>query len=130
MGGMQVIRCIDFGEASSVTAERRALSTPRLLRAPESFFIEGIGLPADIWTVDCTVFSIFARASLFRAFQSDQYSALFELVLTLGNLPERWRDQWSGWPYFFNDDGSVKPNVSITGEELAQKKLDMRIERI
>ena len=88
------IKIIDFGEASLSSETRKNLHTPMSFRAPESFFGEEIGLPADVWAFACTVFDFFGRFPLFEAFRPNKDNIFFEVVDVLGKLPDRWWQKW------------------------------------
>lgn len=123
------IKIIDFGEASSSNDEREKLHTPMPLRAPESFFNERIGLPADIWALACTIFDIFGERSLFDTFMPDKDSVLLEMVCTLGMLPNRWWGQWENRSRYFSS-GRV-PNTDIMPNYAEEAKpLAVRIQQV
>lgn len=82
------IKIIDFGESSFSNEERKNLNTPLSFRAPESYFSESIGPPADIWAFACTIFEVFGMYPLFEEFMYYKDSILLEMIETLGILPE------------------------------------------
>ncbi len=125
------IKIIDFGEASFSKEARKELHTPIMLRAPESFFGGVIGLPADIWALACAVFDIFGKHSLFEAFMPDNDSALFEMISTLGMLPDRWWREWETRFRYFRGDGRLRTEDIVEyyhkPRRLAQRIQQMRL---
>jgi serine/threonine-protein kinase SRPK3 len=105
------IKIIEFGEASFSNEERKTLHMPMPLRAPDSFFNERIGLPADIWALVCTIFDIFGERSLFDTFMPDRDSVLLEMVSTLGLLPNRWWVKWEIRSRYFSSGGAPNTNI-------------------
>ena len=106
------IKIIDFGEASFSHDERKKLNTPMPFRAPESFFGEPIGPPADVWAFGCTVFNIFANGHLFDGFMPSKDTILVEMVNSLGPLPPKWWEKWESRSYYFSSDGTRKVDTS------------------
>lgn len=102
------IKIIDFGEASFSKDERKALHTPLPFRAPESFFGESIGPPADMWAFGCTVFDIFGNGHLFEGFMPSKDVFLLEIVSCLGKLPPQWWQQWHSRCFFSSSDGTPR----------------------
>lgn len=75
--------------------------------APEAFFHDPIGLPADIWSYGCTVFNIFSDGHLFANDDADDpEKVLLDMVQALGILPSRWWQQWLGRDDYFWGDGT------------------------
>lgn len=116
------IKIIDFGEPSSRVEARKTLHTPMILQAPEAFFDEGIGLPADIWAFACTVFDIFGKRSLFETFMLDKDSAL-------GMLPNRWWEKWGNRSRYFLSDGAPNTN-SLTSYHEDAKPLALLVQQM
>ena len=109
-GHRKRIKIIDFGEASFLMEERKTLRTPMILQAPEAFFGESVGGPADIWAFACTVFDIFGKRSLFETFMPDKDSVLLEMVSALGMPPKRWWEKWENRSRYFLSDGAPNTN--------------------
>lgn len=132
-GLMKKIKIIDFGEASFAKEPRRKLNTPILLQAPEALFDESIGLPADIWALGCTIFEIFGKTSLFVNtdcyFRPSKHDALFEMVDTLGMLPDRWWKEWEIGHHYYSSDGTRTPHASYLGKprSLPERVSHMRL---
>ena len=124
------IKIIDFGEASFSQDERKKLHTPLPFRAPESFFGESIGPPADVWAFGCTVFDIFANGHLFDGFMPSEDTILVEMVDSLGTLPPRWWEKWKSRSYYFSNDGKSKTGITAhdprPSRPLALRIQDMR----
>lgn len=100
----------DFGEAwETRSCSRFILNTPCIFRPPEAMFTEAEGKPigsaADIWTLGCTIYSIFAQRDLFEGFSPDEDDVFAENVSTLGKPPEAWWETWRARKQFFNDNG-------------------------
>ena len=106
------IKIIDFGEASFSRGERKKMHTPLPFRAPESFFGESIGQPADVWAFDGTVFDIFAHCQLFDGFIPSADTILVEMVDALGILPPQWWNKWESRSYYFSNDGTRKTGIT------------------
>lgn len=122
------IKIMDFGEASFSNEERVKSNTPMLLRPPEAFFNESIGMPADIWALACAIFDLFGKRSLFESFIPDKDSVLLEMIETLGMLPDRWWRRWKTRRRYLLDDGAWNPKTMILDEEF--KPLALRIKRM
>ena len=123
------IKIIDFGEASFSQDERKKLNTPMPFRAPESFFGEPIGSPADIWAFGSTVFNIFTNGHLFDGFMPSKDTILVEMVDSLGAFPPQWWEKWESRSYYFSSDGT--PKADNTAHEPGQSKpLALRIQEM
>ena len=123
------IKLIDFGEASFAQNERKKLHTPLPFRAPESFFGESIGPPADMWAFGCTVFHIFGEDHLFDGFMPSTDTILVAMVGSLGTLPPRWWDRWESRVYYFSSDGKTKTDI-YTDDFEGWKPLARRIQEL
>lgn len=120
------IKIMDFGEASFSNEQRVKLYTPISLRAPEAYFSESIGFPADVWAFACTIFDIFGKRPLFESFMRHKDNILVDMVSTLGMLPDRWWRNWEVRKYYLLDDGSLNPHTMVLGKEI--KPLALRIQ--
>lgn len=100
-----------------------------LLQPPESFFHESVGLPADVWTLACTIFEAFGKGSLFEAFMPDRDSVLSEMNEALGSLPDRWRKQWESQSQPFQGEGAQNADAMFSRDlgPLAQRIKRMRL---
>ena len=122
------IKIMDFGEASFSNEERVKSNTPMLVRPPEAFFNENIGMPADIWAFTSAIFDLFGKRTLFESFISDKDSILLEMIETLGMLPVRWWSRWETRRQYLLNDGAWNPKTMILEEKF--KPLALRIQRI
>ncbi len=89
----------DFGEAwRPAVSPRYILNTPISYRPPEAVFAEDekqpIGSAADMWTLGCTVYALFAQRDLFEGSIPDEDDVIAENISALGKPPEAWWDVW------------------------------------
>ncbi|KAL8655968.1 MAG: hypothetical protein Q9210_000565 [Variospora velana] len=121
------ITIADFGEAYLSTDEPRPyLNTPILLCPPEVLIEKGtIGMPADIWTLACTVFEILGRGTLFEDFADPDF-VMGQTVSVLGMPPDHMWTAWHGRSKFFLEDGSRSPN-SRRGHSAGSRPLRQKI---
>ncbi|KAL9026838.1 MAG: hypothetical protein Q9196_004555 [Gyalolechia fulgens] len=120
---------LDFGEASLISESRTRWHTALPLQAPEALLGEPVGQPADIWAFACTVFELFDNKSLFRCSMPSADDILFEVVDSLGRLPDHW---WTKWKYrgeCYEDDGTKKVE-NLTEEYLERRPLAMRVNQM
>ncbi|KAL8722458.1 MAG: hypothetical protein Q9225_001080 [Loekoesia sp. 1 TL-2023] len=117
----------DFGEAYVATdGSRQRLNTPLLLCPPEMLLGRStIGMPADIWTVACTLFEVLGDGALFEAWSRDPDRIISEMVSALGKPDESWWKLWQNREKFFREDGSWLP--SPRGYERKSRPLEERI---
>ncbi|PWY94617.1 SR protein-specific kinase Dsk1 [Aspergillus sclerotioniger CBS 115572] len=101
----------DFGEAFFENEERKDLCTPILILAPELFFHERLGRAIDVWSLGCTLYEVLDERTLFEGFMPDQDHMIAEMISALGDLPQRWWDQWQLKTDFFLEDGSWKKDT-------------------
>lgn len=112
------IQIIDFSEAFVLPENRRELCVPLPYRAPESFFNEVVGTPADIWTFGCTIFDFFGHRDLFDTFIPTPQSILSDMISVLGPLPSVWGQKGripSDSPFFHiikDNTSASNPNYS------------------
>lgn len=103
----------DFGEAyMDCTESRQRLNTPLIFCPPEMLLNKGtLGMPADIWTLACTLVEIIGAGTLFEGWFPDEDDVMAEIVSALGKPPEPWWEAWHKRHDFFLEDGSwsVKP---------------------
>lgn len=100
----------DFGEAWLPTSSPRySLNTPVLYRPPEAVFAESEGKPisfaADIWSLGCTIYELFAPGTLFEGFFPDEDDVVAEMISALGKPPQPWWDGWRARGDFFDAEG-------------------------
>ena len=102
------IKIADFGEAFFAdTAKGHNLHTPILFRPPELYFSKDqLGLPADVWTLACTLYEILGERPLFGGLMPDSDDLIAEMISTLGPLPQHWWDSWRKRSEFFLEDGT------------------------
>jgi serine/threonine-protein kinase SRPK3 len=103
----------DIGEAwLSDTETREELQTPVLFLPPETTFAKDlIGKPADVWSLDCTLYEILGERPLFEGFMPDKDDIIAEIVSSLGLLPQQWWESWQARGEFFLEDGSWKTDM-------------------
>ncbi|KAL8724673.1 MAG: hypothetical protein Q9181_006723 [Wetmoreana brouardii] len=122
----------DFGEAYAAGAESRPfLNTPRHLVPPEALLHSGhIGMPADIWTLACTLVEIIGTKMLFEYyFFCDEDDVMAEIVSALGKPPDSCWKAWNKRHEFFLEDGtwSIGPERDHDGESIPlESRLDNR----
>lgn len=89
-----------------------------------------ISFAADMWTLGCTIYELFAQGSLFEGFAPDEDDVFAENVSALGKPPESWWNDWRARGEFFDADGQdwdVKRSRISDGEF---HPLDTRIDFI
>ncbi|KAL8724109.1 MAG: hypothetical protein Q9181_006980 [Wetmoreana brouardii] len=98
----------DFSEAYVAGgASRERLNTPLLLCPPEMLLEKGtISMPADIWTLGCTLVNIVGKKALFEGWAPDNDDVMAELVSAFGKPPDSWWQAWHKRHEFFLEDGS------------------------
>ena len=128
-GLLDQVKIIDFGEAFFSEDEGKESHVPMLLQPPESLFQEGIGLPADIWALACTIFEIFGKRSLFEGFMPDPDSVILEMISTLEMLPDRWWSKWRNRSLYMLEDGTRKAD-SITSPSGEPRPLALRVKKM
>lgn len=101
----------DFGEAYIARdTSPETLNTHILLCPPEHLLkTESIGMPADIWTLACTLFEVLGDSHLFEGFCPDEDAVMCEHVSALGKPSEDWWKAWENRGMYFNEDGSWVP---------------------
>ncbi|PYH92296.1 protein kinase [Aspergillus ellipticus CBS 707.79] len=101
----------DFGESFTLNDKHEDLHTPILLLPPESVFHEKLGQAIDVWILGCTLYEILGERPLFEGFIPDEDHVIAEMISTLGNIPQRWWNQWEKRTDFFLEDGSWKKDT-------------------
>lgn len=123
------VTILDFGEATFASEPRRQCHTPILLQAPEALFGERLSQATDIWAFACTVFAIFNNETLFKGFMPMADDVLFEIVDTLGLLPDPWWKKWESRAEFFEENGRKKID-DLTEEYRKTRPLAMRLRQM
>ncbi|KAL8798912.1 MAG: hypothetical protein Q9182_006284 [Xanthomendoza sp. 2 TL-2023] len=114
----------DFGEAYPMSEPRTTLNTPTLLRPPEALLQHGaIGMPADIWTLACTLVEILGSNTLFVSWNNNLDGIICDMVCALGKPPEGLWNAWEGRHEYFTPDGSCLRKAEV-------RTLKRRIERL
>ncbi|KAL9595331.1 MAG: hypothetical protein Q9219_006508 [cf. Caloplaca sp. 3 TL-2023] len=93
------IRIVDFGEALLLddiqSQEDMELQTAVLYVPPEAIFAKSlIGLPADIWSLACSIYEIMGERTLFEGLIIGRENMVAEMVSCLGPLPQDWWNIW------------------------------------
>ena len=103
----QVMIC-DFGEAFRIEEGLRdRLNTPMVFLPPERLFIQvPTGLPADIWTLGCTIYEIMSERAIHDIYFPDPDDVMSEIVSMIGKPPDVYWYSWQSRNEFFRDDGS------------------------
>lgn len=101
----------DFGESwQTALGPRYHLNTPRPYRAPEGLFAESIDAPigpaADIWSLGCVIYTLFAQRDIFESLRPDNDDVLAEHVSMLGKPPSPWWNSWEAKTDFFDETGA------------------------
>lgn len=123
------IQIIDFGEAFLFQENRKELYIPLSYRAPESYFNEVVGTPADIWAFGCTVFDLFGHGNIFETYMPTPQSILSEIISILGPLPSVWRQKEripSDSPFFHLIKDTTSDSNPNNSETLASCIREMR----
>ncbi|KAL8687310.1 MAG: hypothetical protein Q9218_006477 [Villophora microphyllina] len=102
----------DFGEAYVAETESRdTLNTPQRLLPPEMLLQSGgIGRPADIWALACTLVEIMGRKVLFETYFCDNDDVMAEIISCMGMPPESVWKAWEKRGEFFTEDGEWQLN--------------------
>lgn len=114
------VRMVDFGEACLLTAGEpaREVNTAVGVAPPEVLFKDAaaIGMPADIWTLGCTLYEIFGDHRLLESFMANRDEIVVEMVRTLGKLPEAWWQKWEARSTYCEEDGTFKTTTNASEE--------------
>lgn len=125
------VQLSDFGEAFMPDQDTRIEShVALLLRPPEALFAnQRLGLPADVWTLACTLYEVLGERPLFEGFLPDEDDILAEHISAIGQLPPDWWDVWEKRYDFFIDKGKWKEDTKRAHEprfrSLAERVEDM-----
>lgn len=110
----------DFGEAFPYPKELKYTSrTPLAIRPLEARFEPEcpLSFQSDIWTLSCTIWSIFAQRPLFEGFLATEDDMTCEHVDALGVLPPDWWRKWQMRRHRFTEDGKpINRNPYHLGE--------------
>ena len=119
------VKIADFGEAFLWTGVPAAvrLGVPISYAAPEVPFLDGVGLPSDIWTLCCTMFEILSGNMVFCADGVD--TLLRDITFTLGKLPDRWWVKWEKRAENFSDDAVYVGRREILDLQARLQELSM-----
>ncbi|KAH7907721.1 kinase-like domain-containing protein, partial [Hygrophoropsis aurantiaca] len=99
------IKICDFGEAFLWRGEPQqvALHTPHAHAAPEILFKDPVTPAVDVWSMAVLAHCLLSGAYMFEP--PNAGSVVFEWVLKLGKLPDRWWAKWGERARSFDDEG-------------------------
>jgi len=106
------VEIYDFGEAFLYGVHRPSwLNTPRVYAAPEVIFCEPVRPPTDVWALAVLIHMIISNHyPLFHSPHGIEKEVVYEMILILGILPERWWTRWAGRAVFFDENGAFVGN--------------------
>ncbi|KAK9328523.1 kinase-like domain-containing protein [Lipomyces starkeyi] len=82
--------------------------------APEVVFEGKASVWSDNWALGCTIFEIRAGFQLFESFFDDPDDVIWQMVQTLGKLPEPWWSSWERGHNYFDESGKPKIFIGLT----------------
>ncbi|KAH7907713.1 kinase-like domain-containing protein, partial [Hygrophoropsis aurantiaca] len=98
------IKICDFGEAFLWRDEPQPieLHTPSAHAAPEILFHDPVSPAVDVWSTAVLAHCLLSRVYPFNP--DGAGSVVYELVLNLGKLPDRWWAKWSDRSKWFDEN--------------------------
>ncbi|KAK0106908.1 hypothetical protein ONS95_003625 [Cadophora gregata] len=113
------LKVIDFDQAFQIsTPPSKMLGTPPRCLSPEAIFDLEVGVASDVWALGCLIFKIRSGFELFGSFGGHTpWHALRQIVKTLGELPEKWRNR------NFDSDGYLAEDSDGDAERLEYEPL-------
>ena len=105
------ILIVDFGQAFFHGDHLEDLVTPAVFTAPEILFHGTISEAADIWSLGCTIFEVFAGYSLVKMLFAPSTDARKDLVSLLGKPPQAYWETWKERGAYFDESGCPKQDI-------------------
>jgi len=117
------LKVCDFGEAFLWDDKpvKTQLNTPCVYAAPEIIFHDYISPAVDVWALAVLIHLVLSGGYfLFHSYYGFQKEVLREMVLTLGQLPDRWWTKWEDRSEYFDENGTFirdRPEISPVSEK-------------
>ncbi|KAL8901294.1 MAG: hypothetical protein Q9207_005280 [Kuettlingeria erythrocarpa] len=141
-----MVKIIDFGQAR-VHGHMGEIHCSLVFRAPEAVLNGEWGMPADVWSLGCTMFELIVGYPPFDNYMPKKHDLIQEWVSMFGPLPEDWKHLYSipkaeivafdrvslpDWLHdtYFDDDktvGFAEGHIEVIGE-LLQSMMQYRPE--
>ena len=102
---------VDFGQAFFHGAHLEDLLTPAAFTAPEILFDGTISQTADIWSLGCTIFEVFAGCSLVKMLFAPSADVRKDLVSLLGKPPQAYWETWKERGVYSDESGCPKQDI-------------------